>query len=168
MTTLTFGTPKLTPIPAAPQIAPQQDAFDVDVDDLGLGTNITSPFTRGPSDFVVASGNPLLSNQVVRVLSARSANGKFPGDFRAHPEFGSKLWLLKNFPLNGRTRALATIFTQEALAIWVPFAVIDTIVVTFEAINSPVPNALQVVVEFHKKGSLTDTEAVAVQIPQAA
>lgn len=84
-----------------------------------LGDGLVQPLRRVARDFESKSGPELVRSSVSQILGTRAAVGRNPGELPWRPNFGSKLWVLRQRRLDPTLRNQARAFVLEAL-LWEP------------------------------------------------
>lgn len=110
-----------------------------------LGNGIVIPFRRGVRDIVSASGIELIRSSVRQILGTRASVGSLVGELPWRPDFGSKLWVLRNRLNDATLEGQAVAFVREAL-LQEPRVRITDVFVEREPFSEP--NELRVRVQY--------------------
>jgi len=120
-----------------------------------LGAGLLIPFRRGASDFVNGSDVELVKASVAQILGTRAAVGDMGGDLPWRPDFGCKLWVLRNRKNDPTLQAQAVAFVYEAFQ-WEPRAEVTAIQVEEQGD----PNLLQILVRYRVISENVDANRV--------
>lgn len=81
-----------------------------------LGNGLVIPLRRASRDFASASGLELVRSAVRQILGTRAAVGRYRGELPWRPDFGCKLWVLRQRGNNPTTKGQARAFVRESLS----------------------------------------------------
>lgn len=91
----------------------------------GLPQNLLLPFRRDRKrDFAMGSGEALLASKVRQALLTEGATPRSSGELPWRTTFGAGLALLRHQSNDAALKELARIYVRDALARWVPSAVL--------------------------------------------
>lgn len=89
--------------------------------------SIAVPLERGALDFAAASEDALLRAQVEQVLAVECSPDGTGGELPWRTSFGTPLHLLRHRSNSHVLAALARVWVRDALARWVPDAVVTAV-----------------------------------------
>lgn len=112
--------------------------------------SIAVPFERRDRDFAAASEDALLRAQVEEVLAVECSPDGTGGELPWRTSFGTPLHLLRHRSNSHVLTALARVWIRDALARWVPDAVITAVQVATST------SELRVHVRFRGRGRLQE------------
>lgn len=109
--------------------------------------SIAMPLERGARDFAGTSEDALLRAQVEQVLAVECSPDGTGGELPWRTSFGTPLHLLLHRPNSHVLAALARVWIRDALARWVPDAVVTAVDVATST------SELRVYVRFQGRGT---------------